>query len=40
VAGYGPGSITDMRLGGASGGIEVIAARSWRIGQRYYTHNM
>ena len=29
------GSITDVWLGGASGGTEVIAARSWRISQRY-----
>jgi len=29
-------SITNVWLGGASGGTEVIAARSWRIGQRYY----
>jgi len=33
-----PGSITDMRLGGASGGTEVKVAQSRRIGQRYYTH--
>jgi len=30
------GSITDVWLGGASGSTEVTAARSWRIGQRYY----
>jgi len=33
------GSITDVRLGGASGGTEVIAARSLRIGQRYHMHS-
>ena len=32
------GSITDVRLGGASGGTEVIAARSLRIGRRYYSN--
>jgi len=32
----GLGSITDVWLDGASGGTEVIAAQSWRIGQRYY----
>ena len=31
-----PGRITEVRLGGARGGTEVIAARSRRIGQRYY----
>ena len=30
------GSITDVQLGRASGSTEVIAARSWRISQRYY----
>ena len=30
------GSITDVRLGGASGGTKVTAAQSWRIGRRYY----
>ena len=37
MAGFGPGGITDVRLGGASGGTEVIAARSRRIGQSYYS---
>jgi len=31
------GSITVVRLGGASGDTEVKAARSRRIGQRYYS---
>ena len=30
------GSITDVRLGWASGSTEVKAARSWRISQRYH----
>jgi len=32
------GNITDVRLGGANGSTEVIAAQSRRIGQRYYIH--
>ena len=42
LVGGGPrprGSITDVRLGGASGGTEVKEARSRRIGQRYYTNH-
>jgi len=34
--GHSPGSITDVQLGGASGGTEVIVARLRRIGKKYY----
>lgn len=34
------GSITDVLLGGASGTTEVITARSWRVGQKYYTYKV